>query len=133
MCTVCFTEHLEHYITRLSYHCFIVAAILFSFRMDPDQDICMLCGKDGRQMNVAGDKSLNTIIRASTEKQGNDVHEELIRLQQSQCLMYVHCYCRRRFLDLRKRTDSLPCPKKLRSSTDAVFKWETSCFLHKTC
>ena len=101
--------------------------------MDPDQDICVLCGKDGGQMNVAGDKNLNTIIRASTEKQGNDVHEELIRLQQLQCLMYVHRDCRRRFVDLRKRTDSLPCPKKLRSFTDVVFKWETSCFLSKTC
>ena len=53
--------------------------------MDPDQDICVLCGKNGGQMNVIGDKGLNAIIRASIEKQENDIHVELIRLQQLQC------------------------------------------------
>ena len=79
-------------------------------------------------MNVVGGKGLNTIIRASIEKQENDIHEELIRLQQSQYPVYVHHDCRR-FVDLRKRTDSLSLPKKLRSSTDVVFKWKTCCFL----
>ena len=97
--------------------------------MDPDQDICVLCGKDGGQMNVVGNKGLNIIIRASIEKQENDIHAELIRLQQSQCPVHVYHDCHRRFVDLRKRTDSLPRPKKLRSSTDVVFKWETCCFL----
>ena len=96
--------------------------------MDPDQDICVLRGKDGGQMNVVGDKGLNTIIRASTEKQENDINEELIRLQQSQCPVYVQHDCCRRFVDLRKRADYLRCPKKLRSSTDVVFKWERCCF-----
>ena len=52
--------------------------------MDPNQDICVLCGKNGGQMNVIGDKGLNAIIRASIEKQEKDIHAELIRLQQSQ-------------------------------------------------
>ena len=81
----------------------------------------MLCGKDGSQMNMAGNKGLNMIIRASTEMQENDIHEELIRLQQSQYPKYAHHNCRR-FVDLPKRTDSLPRPKKLGSSTDEVFK-----------
>ena len=97
--------------------------------MDSDQDICMLCGKDGGQMNVVGDKGVNMIIRARIENQENDIHAQLIRLQQSQCPVYVHHDCRRRFFDLRKRTDSLSRPKKLRSSTDVVFKWEICSFL----
>ena len=45
--------------------------------MDSDQDICVLCRKDGGQMNLVGDKGLNTIIRASIEKQENYINEEL--------------------------------------------------------
>ena len=45
--------------------------------MDSDQDICVLCRKDGGQMNLVGNKGLNTIIRASIEKQENYIHEEL--------------------------------------------------------
>ena len=82
--------------------------------MDPDQDICVLCGKGGVQMNVVGSKGLNTITRTNIEKQDNDIHEELIRLQLSQCPVYVHHDCHRMFADLRKRTESLPCPKKLK-------------------
>ena len=44
--------------------------------MDSDQDICVLCWNDGGQMNVVGGKGLNTIMRASIEKQENDIHEE---------------------------------------------------------
>ena len=73
--------------------------------MDLDQDICVLCGKDGGQMIVVGDKGLNTNIWASIERQENDIHEELIRLHQSQCPVYIHHDCRRRFADLRKRTE----------------------------
>ena len=72
--------------------------------MDLDQDICVLCGKDGGQMIVVGDKGLNTNIWASTERQENDIHEELIRLHQSQCPVHIHHNCRR-FVDLRKRTE----------------------------
>ena len=78
--------------------------------MDPDRDICVLRGKGGVQMNVVGSKGLNTITRTSIEKQD----KELIKLQLSQCPVYVHHDFRRMFADLRKRTDSLPCPKKLR-------------------
>ena len=88
----------------------------------------MLCGKDGGQMNVGGNEGLNMIIRASTEMQVNDIHEELIRLQQSQYPKYAHHNCCR-FVDLPKRTDSLPRPKKPGSSTDEVFKWETCSLL----
>ena len=102
--------------------------------MDQDQDICVLCGKNGGQTNVVDDKDLNTIIQASIKRQENDIHEELIRLQQSQYPVYVHHDCRRKFVVLRKRTDSLPLPKKVRSSTDVMFKWETLLFsLSITC
>ena len=81
-------------------------------------------------MNVVGGKGLNTIIRASIEKKENEIHEKLTRLQQSQCPVYVHHDCRRRFVDLRKKSNSLPQQKKLRSSTDTAFNWETCCFLY---
>ena len=64
------TLHVYHIIALL------LPLFLFAFRMDSDQDICVLCWNDGGQMNVVGGKGLNTIMRASIEKQENDIHEE---------------------------------------------------------
>ena len=91
---------------------FIVATILiFFFRIASGQEVCMLCGNDGGKMYVVGGKGLNTIIGASIKKQENDIHEKLTRLQQSQCPVYVHHDCRRRFVDLQKKSNSLPQQK----------------------
>ena len=101
---------------------------LFSFRMESGENVCVLCGENGGQMNVVGQKGLNTMIQTSIKRQEYEMHKELTRLQQSLSSVHVHHNCRRRFVDLRKRSDSLPQQRNLRSSTDLSFDWKTCCF-----
>ena len=97
--------------------------------MESCQDVCVLCKRNGGQMNLLGDKGLNTMIRVSIEKEDHYLLEKLTELQQSQCPVHVHHDCRRKFVDLRKVPNSLPQSKKLRSSTETIFRWESCCFL----
>ena len=43
--------------------------------------------------------------------------------------MLVHFYCRRKFTDTRKKSQSNQPSKKLRSLFDNAFNWEQHCFI----
>ena len=122
-----FSKDLEHYLTRLSYRCFIVAAIPFCIQNGfwPRHLRVVL---EGWWSNEFGWRQGLEYDHTSKHWKAGKLYSWRTRLQQSQSPVYVHRDCRR-FVDLRKRTDSLSHPKKLRSSTDVVFKWETCCFL----
>ena len=93
---------------------------------------CVLCkGDDEKQMNVVGEKGLKTLINVRLKNQMQDLHQELISLQESKAPILVHHDCHRGFIDPRTGKDppEVQAAKKLRSSIDTVFDWKKCCFL----
>ena len=73
--------------------------------------VCALCQSDEGKMNAVGEKGLRTILRASYEKQEDDIYERLMILKDKSSPLYVHNDCRRKLVDLRKKP--LPEVKKI--------------------
>ena len=89
--------------------------------------VCALCQSDEGKMNADGEKGLRTILRASYEKEEDDIYERLMIFRDKSSPLYVHNNCRRKLDDLRKKP--LYEAKKLRSSTEVAFYWKECCFL----
>ena len=100
---------------------------MFRWRSSIHQNVC--CGKgeftESAPSVQVHHKGLNTLIRISTERKLEELHNYLQEIKH----VFVHHNCRRKFVDTRKRSTEGTFPsKKLRSSLD-TFNWKLHCFL----
>ena len=91
--------------------------------------LCVLCKNEkvNSKFSRLFAKGFKTLIEKCSRKDLNNLRNELIEIQNSEAVSYVHINCRKQFTFQRKSAKSPGLFTELRSSN--IFNYKTHCFL----